>query len=85
MYGLQGMENHSPEVKQLVAAIGVKLSAADEVLYRTAHCTTLICALTLLVSSVNRILTVTLILRLILTHSALTDLTDLLMFFLPLG
>ena len=31
MYGLQGMENHSPEVKQLVAAIGVKLSAADEV------------------------------------------------------
>ena len=35
MYGLQGMENHSPEVKQLVAAIGVKLSAADEVLYCT--------------------------------------------------
>lgn len=33
MYGLQGLENNSQEVKQLIAAIGVKLSAADEVPY----------------------------------------------------
>jgi hypothetical protein len=31
MYGLQGLENNSQEVKQLIAAVGVKLSAADEV------------------------------------------------------
>lgn len=41
MYGLQGMENHSPEVKQLVAAIGVKLSAADEVPYCALHDSTM--------------------------------------------
>lgn len=33
MYGLQGMENNFQEVKQLIAAVGVKLSAADEVQY----------------------------------------------------
>jgi hypothetical protein len=31
MYGLQGMEISSPEIKQMIAAMSIKLAAADEI------------------------------------------------------
>lgn len=87
MYGLQGMENHSPEVKQLVAAIGVKLSAADEVPYCALmnsimrfHSTRIISNVHSYTNTYTNTCTYT-----FTSKFYTTDLTDFLMFTLSLG